>query len=70
MTKICKIGESNIGCGRELDISLFHTNRGVKQSYCKSCMTVYQRVRKLTKPSKAQIAREHCNKLIREKQSV
>ena len=66
MTKICKIGESNIGCGRELDASLFHTNRGVLQSYCKSCMTVYQRSRKMSKPSKAQIARDLCNQLIRE----
>ena len=63
MTKICKPG---IGCGRELDVSLFQKNRGVLQSYCKSCMVVYQRGRKISKASKADLARDMCNKLIKE----
>ena len=65
MTKKCQKSHS-LGCGRTLDISLFSKNRNSVQAYCKSCVSIHQAVKKAAKkaqvPTKADIAREMCQK--------
>jgi len=65
MTKTCKKSKT-IGCGKKLDVSKFYMNGNNLHTHCKACMKTYEYSRKIKTKSRADVAREMCNKLIKE----